>query len=118
MSARLRRMLFGSHGVSFWNAGARADADESPPPDPGSNRVISTTEVMEMKALRTFAALLLALGVLTTASAAFADRGDDPQSLRGEQPEDIQASYPRGRAGGGVRRRRPARVTLPWRMTG
>jgi hypothetical protein len=54
--------------------------------------VISTTEVMEMKTLRTFAALLLALGVLTTASAAFADRGDDPQSLRGEQPEDIQAS--------------------------
>jgi hypothetical protein len=54
--------------------------------------VISTTEVMEMKALRTFAALLLALGVLTTASATFADRGDDPQSLRGEQPEDIQAS--------------------------
>jgi hypothetical protein len=81
-----------SRDVSFWNAGARADADESLPPDPGSNRVISTTEVMEMKTLRTFAALLLALGVLTTASAAFADRGDDPQSLRGEQPEDIQAS--------------------------
>ncbi len=44
-----------------------------------------------MKAVRTFAALLLAFGVLTTASAAFADRGDEPQSLRGERPEDIQS---------------------------
>lgn len=44
-----------------------------------------------MKAVKTFAALLLALGVLTTASAALADRGDDAQAPRGERPEDIQS---------------------------
>lgn len=43
-----------------------------------------------MKAVRTVAALLVALGVLT-ASAAFADRGDDAQAPRGERPEEIQS---------------------------
>lgn len=47
-----------------------------------------------MNAVKTFAAVLLALGMLTTASAAFADRMeiDEIQAPRGaEQPEDIQA---------------------------
>jgi hypothetical protein len=44
-----------------------------------------------MKTTKIVVALLLALSVLTTASAAFADRGDDAQSPRGERPEDIQS---------------------------
>lgn len=46
-----------------------------------------------MKTAKMFVALLLALGVLATASAAFADRtaGDEVQAPRGERPEDIQS---------------------------
>ena len=47
-----------------------------------------------MNAVKTFAAVLLALGMLTTASAAFAERMEieEIQAPRGaEQPEDIQA---------------------------
>jgi len=73
--------------VPIWNT----DAGESFALGDGSNQSIPPTEVMAMKAVRTFAALLLALGLLTTASAALADRGDDAQAPRGERPEDIQS---------------------------
>ena len=46
-----------------------------------------------MKAIKTFAALLLALGLLTTASAAFAERtgGEEVQAPRTQGGDNIQA---------------------------
>jgi hypothetical protein len=46
-----------------------------------------------MKGVKTLAALLLAFGVLTTASAALAERtsGDEVQAPRSHGTEDVQA---------------------------
>jgi len=53
-----------------------------------------------MKVVKTFATLLLALGVLTTASVALADRsGEEVQSPRSQQvevPRGQDAQAPRG----------------------
>jgi len=57
-----------------------------------SNRWRPTKEVIALKALKTFAALLLALGVLTTAPAGFAKtEGDEVQAPRTHGGQDIQA---------------------------
>ncbi len=47
---------------------------------------------MTMKVVRTLAAVLLALGVLTTASTAFADRtGGRGQDVQAPRNQDVQA---------------------------
>ena len=64
---------------------------ESPGPGPASKN--TERQVMAVKTLTMVAALVLALGVLTIASVAFAERtgGEEVQAPRSHSAQDLQA---------------------------